>query len=328
MSKLKRFFWFLKPVGSHRRLLKIMEVKQSVVVLATIMFVGFEVILLIYLAAIYMPSSSFEAAHEKNIATLNIDQEITGEYVQRIIDNLDLVLEQKEDFAHLLIIMQSGGGSPQASEELTQYLIDFQKEGIDLTVYVESICASGAFYIATASKYDVNNSLSGIIANQNAIVGSIGVIMPNIVIEGSADKLGIAQHNITVGKYKEPISPFKVPTQAQTEYLKENLLAPVYNNFVKIVAQGRGMSVEELQPYTEGRIFVANDVVGPIVDRISYLSKIKKEIKAKVRKDFPDEEVGFSPINTAEASGSLFNTSFNLHFDSPLNVKQDQILMR
>lgn len=327
MSRLKRFFWFLKPVGSHRRLLKIMEVKQSVVVLATIMFVGFEVILLVYLAAIYMPASSFDAPYEKNIATLYIDQEITDGYVQKIIDNLDLVIAQKEDFAHLLVIMQSGGGSPQASEELTQYLKDFQKEGIDMTVYVESICASGAYYIATASKYDVNNSLSGIIANQNAIVGSIGVIMPNIVFEGAADKLGVSQHNITVGKYKEPISPFKVPTQEQTEYLKENLLAPVYNNFVKIVAEGRGMSIEELEPYTEGKIFVANDVVGPIVDRTSYLSKIKKEIKAKVKNDYPEDEVGFTQINNAEPGNSFFNTSFNLHFDSPLNVRQNHISM-
>lgn len=328
MSKLKRIFWFLKPAGSHRRLLKIMEVKQSFAVLATIIFVSFELGLFVFLVFKYMPSEGVSTPYEKNIATLNIDQAITEKYIQRIIDQLDIILKNKDKFAHLLIIMQSGGGSPQASEELTQYLKDFQKEGIDLTVYVESICASGAYYIATASKYDKNNSLSGIIANQNAIVGSIGVIMPITIFEGTAKKLGVSQHNIAIGKYKEPVSPFKVPTKDQQAYLKKNLLNPVYKNFVRIVADGRSMSVKKLQPYTEGKVFVANDVVGPIVDRISYLSKIKKEIKAKVEKEFPKKEVGFTVISTSKKTSSLFKTSFNIHFDSPIKIGQDAINMQ
>ncbi len=47
--------------------------------------------------------------------------------------------------------MNSGGGSPTASEELSQYLKDFQRDK-NITIYIESIAASGGYYIASAVK--------------------------------------------------------------------------------------------------------------------------------------------------------------------------------
>jgi len=94
-----------------------------------------------------------------------------------------------------------------------------------------------------------------------------------------AKKVGVEEDTITVGKYKEPISLFKKATPQQKKYLLDHLLLPTYNNFLHTVATDRNISIDKLKKYADGKIYIANQVKGILVDKISSLTKFKEEIK-------------------------------------------------
>ena len=205
------------------------------------------------------------------IAVIDFKEQVTQEYVNKIIKSMDKVKKNKE-YEEVLFIMNSPGGSPTASEELSEYLKAYNKSK-PITMYIQGIAASGGYYIASAIK--------PLYSNKNAIVGSIGVIMPHYNLGKLADKIGIEEDDLSAGKFKKPISMFKKIQKDDKEYLKKQILTPMYNNFVESVAQNRELNVSEVLPYAEGKIYMANnkEIDGILVDKIIVLSSLKQQIR-------------------------------------------------
>lgn len=306
----KRLMKLLNIKGTAEGEYEKRELKQQVIILMIVVMIVAQIAgFWLFMREMGWVGSGTPAKFDRNIAVLEISEEITDTYVNRIIGQLEKIKEEKEQFPHLLVVVSSPGGSPQGSSELYHYLQDFQKE-IPITMYVQNMAMSGAYYIACASKYDPKNPLSGIIAQENSLVGSIGVIMPHLVYE-VANKF-VKEDDLTVGKFKKPVSSFRVMSEEDKQYLHDNMLNPVYQHFLGAVAAGRGMPVSEVEKYAEGQVFVSTEVVGKLVDRISYATKVSDEIKANVENRFPDEEVGFVPINLKKRDGGMFNVRFEI----------------
>jgi len=227
----------------------------------------------------------------QKVAVIDFNQPVTQEFVNNVMKKMDEVKEDK-DYKEVLFIMNSPGGSPTASEELSEYLKDYDKEK-NVTMYIQGVAASGGYYIAS--------SIKPLIANKNAMVGSIGVILPHYSIEKLAQKVGVEEDDLSSGEYKKPISLFKKVGEKERDYLKAQLLTPTYNNFIDSVAQNRGMSRDKLLPFTEGKIYVANAPViqGVLVDEILVYHKVKARMKKRLGKKIsfvdvmPKEEFGF-----------------------------------
>lgn len=262
------------------------KIKTSMFIIAIIA----EVALLLFLAKSYGLLGESIPLGDK-IAVVDFNEPVTQKFVNKIIKAMDKVKEDKE-YNEVLFIMNSPGGSPTASEELSEYLKDYQKDK-NITMYIQSIAASGGYYIASAIK--------PLIANKNAIVGSIGVILPHYSIGKLAETIGIEEDDLSSGKYKKPISMFKKMGEEEKKYLKEQLLTPTYNNFIDSVAMNRNIDKEKLLPYTEGKIFIANNtsIQGILVDKISVLHALKADMKKHLDKKvsfvniLPSDEVGF-----------------------------------
>jgi len=210
------------------------------------------------------------------VAVVDFKEPVTQKYVNKVIKSMDKIKEDK-DYSEILFIMNSPGGSPTASEELSEYLKDYSKDK-NVTMYIQSIAASGGYYIASAIK--------PLIANKNAIVGSIGVIMPHYSVGELAKKVGVEEDDLSSGEYKKPISMFKKVGDKERDYLQKQLLDPTYQNFINSVAQNRKISREKLLPYTEGKIYVANapEVKGILVDEILVLHRLKARMKKRLGK--------------------------------------------
>ncbi|MDQ7085433.1 MAG: signal peptide peptidase SppA [Sulfurovum sp.] len=262
------------------------KIKTSMFILAIVA----EVALLLFLAKTYGLLGESVPVGDK-IAVIDFNEAVTQKFVNKVIKQMEKVKKDKE-YHEVLFIMNSPGGSPTASEELSAYLKDYIKDK-NITMYVQAIAASGGYYIASAIK--------PLIANQNAIVGSIGVILPHYSIGKLADTIGIEEDDLSSGKYKKPLSLFRKVSDEERTYLQEQLLSPTYQNFIQAVADNREMEKEALLPYTEGKIFVANakEIRGILVDEISVLYKVKKAIKKRLDKKvsfvniMPSDEVGF-----------------------------------
>ena len=205
------------------------------------------------------------------IAVININKTITVPYINKLMAKME-TLKKDKNCKEYLLIFNTPGGSPSASDEFNAYLRYINKIK-KVNVYVESMAASGGYYIISAIK--------PIIADKNAIVGSIGVIMPHFVIKKLADKLGIQEDTLTVGKYKEPVSFFKKFSPQDKKYLLSHLLLPTYNNFLQTVAKDRNISINKLKKYADGKIYIATQVKGILVDKISSLIALKEKLKKK-----------------------------------------------
>ena len=214
---------------------------------------------------------------QHKIAVIHYNKPVTEGFTTRVMEKMDAIKED-DTVESVLFIMGSPGGSPTASEELSEYLKAYQKE-MNITMYVDSIAASGGYYIASAVK--------PLIANKNAIVGSIGVIMPHYNFAELAKTVGVEEDYMAAGKFKKPISFFSKIDKENKKYMTEHLLKPTYENFINSVAINRGISRKELLPFTEGRIYVANvpEIQGILVDEISSLYKVKKELRERYQAD-------------------------------------------
>lgn len=268
-----------------------------------------EVALLIWVAKSYGVFGRVVPLGEK-VAIIDFKEPVTQKYVNDVIEKMDEVKENK-DYSEVLFIMNSPGGSPTASEELSEYLKDYNKKK-PVTMYVQSIAASGGYYIASAIK--------PLIANKNAMVGSIGVILPHYSIGKLAEKVGIEEDDLSSGEYKKPISLFKKVGDKERAYLKKQLLTPTYNNFIDSVAVNRGIDREKLLPYTEGKIFVANnpEIKDILVDEVLVLHRLKARIKKRL-----DKKISFVDIMPSEKLGFLkdkieFKFSLDSKFDEGL----------
>lgn len=268
-----------------------------------------EVALLIWVAKSYGVFGKVVPLGDK-VAVIDFKEPVTQKYVNDVIEKMDEVKENK-DYSEVLFIMNSPGGSPTASEELSEYLKDYNKKK-PVIMYVQSIAASGGYYIASAIK--------PLIANKNAMVGSIGVILPHYSIGKLAEKVGIEEDDLSSGEYKKPISLFKKVGDKERAYLKKQLLTPTYNNFIDSVAVNRGIDREKLLPYTEGKIFVANspEIKDILVDEVLVLHRLKARIKKRL-----DKKISFVDIMPSENLGFLkdkieFKLSLDSKFDEGL----------
>ena len=268
---------------------------------------------IIFIAGFLKKSGLFleESSGNNKIAVIRYNKEVTEDFTTKVMEKMDDIRDD-ESFKSVLFIMGSPGGSPTASEELSEYLKDYQKDK-NITMYVDSIAASGGYYIASAVK--------PLIANKNAIVGSIGVIMPHYNLGELAKKVGVEEDFMAAGEFKKPISFFAKIDDKNRKYMTEHLLKPTYDNFVASVATNRGVSKEQILKVAEGQIFIANvpQIQGILVDEISSLYKVKK----KLRKNYKDE-VSFVNVSLEKEPSFLPQVKVNVDLKTALsNLKME-----
>lgn len=307
---LKEVLGKLKITGSSHRIMQLKELRHMIIVLIMLVSLALSIAIpFLVLKKTGFIGGFINLDHDKNIAVLHLDKQITVKYINQFIETMDDLKKEyvKGNITNVLIIASSPGGSPQGSDELANYLLEFQKQ-IPTTFYVEEICASGCYYIASSIHYDENNSLSGIIANPNSVVGSIGVVMPHLVYGPALNKHGIENEYIYVGKFKVPIDSWKLVSEDSKKYLTSNILKPIYKTFRGFVKKHRNLSEKELSNLDEGRVFVSTLVKGTLVDRVTNLTTLKNEIRASVLKKYPNKDVGFAEINIEKNKSSMLGS--------------------
>ncbi len=258
-----------EKLKAELKIFKIKALKEKIVLFGVVLLILAEIIALFaFFKKTILPPTPITKPY---IAVININKTITVPYIDKLMAKMD-ALKKDKNCKEYLLVFNTPGGSPSASDEFNAYLKYINKIK-KVNVYVESMAASGGYYIISAIK--------PIIANKNAVVGSIGVIMPHFVLKKLADKLGIQEDTLTVGKYKEPVSFFKKFSAQDKKYLLSHLLLPTYNNFLQTVAKDRNISINKLKKYADGKIYIASMVKGILVDKISDFITLKQNLKKK-----------------------------------------------
>lgn len=153
--------------------------------------------------------------------------------------------QQEPNTRAVVVRINSGGGSPAASQEIYNEIRRTSELGKPVVVSMGDTAASGGYYIAAAG--DV------IVANPATVTASIGVIMQFQVVEDLLEEYGVVTHTLTTGQHKASANPFVHPTAANVELL-QNLLNDTLEQFIADVANGRGMDPDDVRAIADGRI--------------------------------------------------------------------------
>ena len=200
-----------------------------------------------------------------------------GGMVADIEDQLQQAVDDKHVKAIILRI-NSPGGEVVASDEIYQAVVA-ARDKKPVVASIDTVGASGAYYIAVGADY--------LMANELSITGSIGVIMESFTYGDLADKIGIKFYTFKSGKYKDIMNPAREPTEDE-KALVQGLIMEVYEKFVGIVADERNMKVDELKNgLADGRILSGKQALeAGFVDGVGYFEDAidKAEDLAKIKK--------------------------------------------
>ncbi|MBU0677013.1 MAG: signal peptide peptidase SppA, partial [Verrucomicrobia bacterium] len=185
-------------------------------------------------------------------------------------DKIEMLLSQirvaqhDDDIRAIILEVDSPGGVITPSDEIYRALKAFRESAPDRKVvaFTRDLAASGAYYAAVAGDW--------IVAEPTAIVGSIGVIMQTLNWKALSDKIGVHDVTIKSRENKDILNPFREVQPQQLDML-QSMIDKMYQRFLGIVAEERGIEKEKLDPIADGSIFAAEEALSHgLIDQIGY----------------------------------------------------------
>jgi protease-4 len=163
----------------------------------------------------------------------------------------DYLTRAEEDKAVKAIVfrIESPGGEIAPCQEIL-WEIERVKETKVIVVSMGGTAASGGYYISTQA--------AKIVALPTTMTGSIGVISAVINVEGLLEKLGIQIEIFKGGKYKDMYRGFREMTPEEEEIM-QGMIDEYYEQFIDVVAEGRGLSEEEVRNLATGQIYTGTE---------------------------------------------------------------------
>jgi protease-4 len=147
----------------------------------------------------------------------------------------------------IILHINSPGGGAAASQEIYHEVLRVRAEKHKkIVASVESVGASGAYYIASAC--------DKIYANDASVVGSIGVIMEWTNYGDLMKWVKLKSVVIHAGELKDAGDPTHDMTPKEAAYF-QSLVDNMYGQFIHDVATGRHTSEETIRPLATGQVW-------------------------------------------------------------------------
>ncbi|AEG01576.1 signal peptide peptidase SppA [Methylomonas methanica] len=186
--------------------------------------------------------------------------DVLGMIVDGEAANADVIIEGLRDAEKdkntkgIILNINSPGGSAVQSAYVYEEIRRQKAKHPDIPIYsvVGDMCASGGYYIASAS--------DKIYVSRASLIGSIGVIMNGFGFSDVLHKLGVERRLLTAGEHKAMLDPFS-PINLQEEQHMQSLLDQVHQQFIAAVKQGRGDRLKETPEMFSGLVWTGEEGV-------------------------------------------------------------------
>jgi protease-4 len=164
----------------------------------------------------------------------------------------------------IVIRINSPGGAIAPSQEMYEEIRKTRRRsGKPIVASLDSVAASGGYYVAAAC--------DKIVANPGSITGSIGVIMQWMDFQGLLDWAKTKPQTITSGAMKDAGSPYREMTDAERGYF-QHIAGELHHQFIAAVAKGRKLSEADVVKVADGRIFTGEEALSlKLVDQLGNL---------------------------------------------------------
>src|SRR5205807_1132584 len=177
-----------------------------------------------------------------------------------------LALQQAREDSHVKAIVleiDSPGGEVTAADQIYNAVAKTRARK-PVVVYMDSLAASGGYYIACGGKF--------LMANETTITGSIGVIIQTLNYEQLFNKIGLASVVFKSGKYKDILNGARPMTPEERELI-QRLVLQNYDKFIGIVAKERSLQADmQRNNIANGRIISGKEaLVDKIIDGLAQI---------------------------------------------------------
>ena len=153
----------------------------------------------------------------------------------------------------IIIHVNSPGGGVAASEEIYREVKRIRTEKKKrIVVSIETVGASGAYYVASAS--------DKIYADQGSIVGSIGVIAEWMNYGDLLKWAKLKNVVLKTGEFKDTGNPARDLTPNEQAYM-QSLIDNMFGQFVQAVSEGRGMKFEDVKSIANGKVWTGEQAM-------------------------------------------------------------------
>ncbi len=249
-----------RPTKKHRGM------KIFLIILAVFLFLG-----------IFIAIASSESFFHLNpyVAVLNIEGTIQSNHSygdtynqEFLIDTIDDLMEDSKNCG-ILLNVNSPGGEVYAGDELYLKLMDYKEcTGRPIYAYFGPMAASAAYYISMPA--------DTIVANRNTMTGSIGVKIGTFLdFSELMNTYGVKAVDIDSGKFKNMGSSFR-EMSPEEKSIWQSYIDEAYDQFVKVIVEGRSMDEATVRKLADGRIYSAQQAMkNGLIDDIGDLAYTK-----------------------------------------------------
>ena len=219
---------------------------------------------------------------------------VSGNVGESMVDDMRWQLEQArndDDVRAVVLEIDSPGGEVTASDMIYNAVVKTRAQK-PVVVYMESLAASGGYYVSCGGKY--------LMANETSITGSIGVIIQTLNYEQLFNKIGLASVVFKSGKFKDMLNGARPITPEEREYI-QSFVMNTYEKFLGIVAKERNLPADALRNgVADGRILSGRDALeNKLIDGLGQI----EDAFAKAK------ELGRAPDARVVKYGAPFNLS-------------------
>ena len=167
------------------------------------------------------------------------------------------------------------GGSPVQSALIASNIRRLAgKHKIPVYAFCEDVAASGGYWLACAA--------DEIYADQNSIIGSIGVISGGFGFPEALSKLGVERRIYTAGTSKSTNDPFKPENPEDVAKLK-TMLEEIHQSFIAEVKARRGTKLKDEPDLFTGAYWTGSKALTlGLIDGIAHMD-------AELRRKFGDK---------------------------------------
>ena len=184
-------------------------------------------------------------------------------------ENISAMIKEarnEKNLKALVLRVNTPGGSAFASEIIREQVLAIKDRGIPIVVSMGGLAASGGYWISADSDY--------IFAHESSVTGSIGVAAILFDAQETIKKIGLNEDGVSNSPFAGSLNNgvlLSSPSEEVVDLIQGNV-DRLYNDFIEIVVNGRGISIEEANLIAKGRVWSGVDAleVG-LIDQIGSL---------------------------------------------------------
>ncbi|MBR6113642.1 MAG: signal peptide peptidase SppA [Oscillospiraceae bacterium] len=232
-------------------------------------------------AAMFSGETDYTLPSEPYVAKVSVDGTIAegssvplsadGYSHEATLDFVDRLIEDENNVGILLYI-DSPGGTITASDELYLKLLDYKATGRPIWCYCDTTACSGGYYVAAAA--------DEICANRNCLCVNIGVYISVYNFSQLFEKYGVEQLAFKSSENKG-IGMTGIPWTDEQKEIYQSIVDQYYEQFLAVVAEGRGMTPERVRELDDGReMLAAQALKAGFIDSIGRYEEYEKKVLA------------------------------------------------